>query len=63
MKQSNINPEIAERLNQLLKEKGVELEFYGCGCCDSPDVTIRIDGETLLESEQDVMFSNLGETK
>jgi hypothetical protein len=28
----------------------------GCGCCGSPDVTLEIDGELIIDNEMFVVF-------
>jgi hypothetical protein len=43
-----------ERKKQAIKalqRKGVRLNIGACGCCDSPWVSIEIDGELLIDDE------------
>lgn len=35
-------------LEKVLHDRGIELEVLGCGCCGSPIVRARIDGEFLI---------------
>ena len=39
--------EIAKRITQILKDAGVKISVGSCGCCDSPWVTLVVDGEKL----------------
>lgn len=35
----------------ILKARGIALDIYGCGCCDSPLVKIMVDGVEVLDIE------------
>lgn len=41
--------DLAEKVGELLKERGIELSVYGCGCDGSPAVKIIIDGEVICD--------------
>lgn len=41
-----------EELKRVLLERGIELSIWGCGCCASPEVTIKIDGEVLVDESK-----------
>ena len=38
-----------ERVNKILKSHDIELVVYGCGCCQSPNVTFKYEGEVILD--------------
>ena len=52
--------EACERLAQALSARGVEIDVWGCGCCESPHLKVRIDGEDIFD-EEDAKFSNMSE--
>ncbi len=37
-------------LIKLLRQRGIEISVGGCGCCGSPWVSIRIDGELVVDN-------------
>ena len=51
--------EAAEKVERLkaahaaLLAKGVDLFVSACGCCNGPTVSLKIDGVTLLEDEDE----------
>jgi len=44
-----------ERMIEILKSHGIEMEVEGCGCCGSPCVTFVYNGETIVD-DSDVNF-------
>jgi hypothetical protein len=44
---------LKSEIGAALLAKGVRLNIGGCGCCGSPQVSVEIDGELLLDSEYD----------
>jgi hypothetical protein len=40
-----------DRVIELLKARGVEIEIGGCGCCGSPFVKVVVDGEIIVDDE------------
>lgn len=40
-----------EELIAALKERGIELDIGACGCCSSPWVKVKIDGEKVFDDE------------
>jgi hypothetical protein len=50
-----------EKLKQALKimyERGIEIDISGCGCCDSPVVHLKIDGEPILLGQPNCNIDN-----
>jgi len=47
---------------QILKDRGIEVGIGGCGCCSSPWVTIKIDGEAVYEEDGSLYSSELEES-
>ena len=39
------------KIHSILKSHGVALNISGCGCCGSPVVHIKVDGETIVDEE------------
>lgn len=44
-----------ERMIEILKSHGIEMKVGGCGCCGSPWVTFKYNGETIVDGD-DVKF-------
>ena len=40
-----------EETKKALLSKGVEVNIDACGCCNSPWIKVKIDGEVLLDVE------------
>lgn len=38
-----------ERVIAILKSHGIEMKVGGCGCCGSPWVTFKYNGETIFD--------------
>jgi hypothetical protein len=44
-----------EKINKvldILEERGIKLYVGACGCCESPWVSIHIDGEEVLKEQE-----------
>jgi hypothetical protein len=46
------------KLKAILDENNVELSWGGCGCCGSPWVSLKIDGETYIDNAEGVDFDS-----
>lgn len=46
-----------ERVKAILKEHGIEMAVGSCGCCGSPWVTFKYEGETILDYEDNCGFN------
>jgi len=46
-----------ELMIKILKNYGIEMEVFGCGCCGSPTVSFSWNGESLLKDEDSCNFS------
>ena len=44
-----------DKMKQILKENGIEMQVGGCGCCGSPWVTFNYKGEEIID-EGDCSF-------
>jgi hypothetical protein len=40
-----------KKMIEILKENGIEIEIGGCGCCGSPWVTFKYNGEIIIDDE------------
>jgi hypothetical protein len=40
-----------DELEAELKKRGIELQIGACGCCSSPWVAVKIDGEKVFDDE------------
>jgi hypothetical protein len=40
-----------EKLIEILKKHGIEMNIEGCGCCGSPGVSIRYNGEIIIKEK------------
>lgn len=40
-----------QQLKEYLNERGIDLKVDSCGCCRSPWVTIKIDGQEVWDTE------------
>ena len=40
-----------QKMIEILKSHGIEMMVGGCGCCDSPWITFKYQGEELFNSE------------
>ena len=49
----------AEKMKEILESLGIELAIWGCGCCDSPWVTFKYKGETIVNDESPFNFDNI----
>lgn len=38
-----------EKMKQILKENGIEMQVGGCGCCGSPWITFNYKGEEIID--------------
>ena len=38
-----------EKAKMLLKKCGFQIDIVGCGCCESPEITMIYKGEKILE--------------
>lgn len=47
-----------KEVRELLAQRGIEVTAWGCGCCGSPGVVIKIDGEKVWDDEGN--FDELG---
>ena len=45
-----------ERTKEILKSHGIGMKVSSCGCCQSPWVTFKYNGETLLNDEVSASF-------
>ena len=50
-----------ERIIKILKSHGIEMSVGGCGCCRSPWVSFAYNSEVILNDENVVCFSTLGQ--
>lgn len=50
-----------EEVIKLLKSKGIELSIDGCGCCQSPIVSIIIDGVKVVDDQSNYNIDMLTE--
>lgn len=48
-----------ERMRQILEELGIEMDIAGCRCCESPRVTFKYKGETIVNDEGYFSFCNI----
>ncbi len=49
-----IRKEKCDRVEAILSSIGAELIINGCGCCGSPIVSFKHNGEVILDDESDV---------
>lgn len=42
---------------EILRSLGVELSVNGCGCCESPWVDMKFQGETILTEADNCNFN------
>lgn len=40
-----------DELVAVLKERGIELNLAGCGCCGSPWLEVKVDGKSVYETD------------
>jgi hypothetical protein len=45
-----------KRVVDILKSHGIEMAVGGCGCCGSPWVYFKYNGEVILDNEDDTYF-------
>lgn len=45
-----------KKIQEILKSHDIEMSFFGCGCCSSPDFTFKYKGETIIEGEESMSF-------
>ncbi len=38
------------KLKELLSRQGIEINIGGCGCCDSPWISVWHNGEVVLDA-------------
>lgn len=48
MRSSTSKEENIKKAIEILKLHHIELEVWGCGCCDSPEVRFSYRGEEIL---------------
>jgi hypothetical protein len=46
-----------EEMIKILKELGISMQVFGCGCCDSPDVSFSYKGKQILKDKGRCNFS------
>ena len=61
-KQKKEKEENIAKVKAILKENNIEMDIGGCGCCDSPWVTFKHNGEEILD-EDDCNFTMIEEEK
>ena len=44
-----VNTFKVKEIRDILRDRGIDLEITGCGCCDSPSVKLTIDGILLVD--------------
>ena len=45
---------LKERIAKELLARGIRINIDACGCCDSPWVSLEIDGELICEDVQNM---------
>lgn len=41
----------SEEVTAILEERGIRMAINGCGCCGSPNVSVEIDGDLVVDDE------------
>ena len=45
-----------KQVKELLRSLELEVDIEACGCCDSPSVTVRYKGETIVDDQDNFSF-------
>lgn len=54
-----VEQEKRDRIKQILSEKGIQMNIGGCGCCGSPWITLKLDDDTVIDTEGSIkMFKH-----
>ena len=54
---SRIEPAaLEEKVKRILADRGIRMAVWGCGCCDSPEVRLEVDGESIVDDEDGMEF-------
>ena len=38
-----------DKAKKILKKADIQMDIFGCGCCDSPWITMKYKGKTIID--------------